>query len=190
MDRMHQIFGAIVLGFLVIAVAGCHSTEQQPALEGEASMKMQLTSTAFKDEDTIPKRYTCDGDNLSPPLAWSELPSGVKSLALIADDPDAPSGTWVHWVIYDIPATLSGLSAGIPTSESVEGVGIQGLNDSRKSGYSGPCPPKGKPHRYYFKLYALDRVLNLAPGIKKGDLEKALQGHILAEGQLMGRYGR
>jgi hypothetical protein len=187
---MRQIWGAIVLGFLVIAAAGCYSAEQQPALEGEASMKIQLTSTAFKDGETIPQKYTCDGENLSPPLAWSGMPPGVKSLALIADDPDAPMGTWVHWVIYDIQPTIIGLSEGVSTNATVEGVGVQGVNGSRRSGYSGPCPPRGKPHRYYFKLYALDKVLNLAPGINKAELEKALRGHILAEGQLMGSYGR
>jgi Raf kinase inhibitor-like YbhB/YbcL family protein len=147
-------------------------------------MPIQITSSAFKEGETIPAKYTCDGANVSPPLVWSGVPDGAKSLAVIADDPDAPVGTWVHWVLYDLPTGQNSLV------EGVQGAGLQGINDFRKTGYGGPCPPRGKPHRYIFKLYALDSLANLKPGASKADLEKAMQGHILAQGQLMGRYGR
>lgn len=147
-------------------------------------MPIQVTSSAFKDGETIPTKYTCDGANISPPLAWSTVPNGTLSLALIADDPDAPVGNWVHWVLYNIPAGQTALS------EGVQNTGVQGTNSFRQTGYGGPCPPKGKPHRYFFKLYALDSPVNLKSSPSKADLEKAMQGHILAQGQLMGRYGR
>ena len=147
-------------------------------------MPIQITSSAFKDGETIPAQYTCDGANVSPPLAWSGVPGGTHSLAVIADDPDAPVGTWVHWVLYNLPVGQTSLV------EGVQGVGLQGTNDFRKIGYGGPCPPRGKPHRYFFKLYALDSTADLKPGGSKADLEKAMQGHILAQGQLMGKYGR
>ena len=147
-------------------------------------MSITLTSTAFTEGGTIPKKYTCDDANSSPALAWSGVPEGTRSLALIADDPDAPVGTWVHWVLYDLPADLTSLP------EGAQGLGTQGTNDFRRAGYGGPCPPKGPAHRYYFKLYALDTQLNLKPGASKADVEKAMKGHILAQGQLMGKYGR
>jgi Raf kinase inhibitor-like YbhB/YbcL family protein len=123
-------------------------------------------------------------------LAWSGLPEGAKSLALICDDPDAPAGTWVHWVLYNVPASSGELPAGVPTSEEVLDGARQGLNDFRRIGYGGPCPPRGNPHRYYFKLYALDAELKLKSRATKRDVESAMQGHILAEGQLMGSYRR
>ncbi len=147
-------------------------------------MSIQLSSQSFRQNELIPKRHTCDGENLSPELSWQNIPSGTKSLVLIVDDPDAPMGTFVHWVIYNLPADLSGLK------EGVKGVGVEGINDFRKSGYGGPCPPRGSTHRYFFKLYALDTTLNLAAGAKKAEVEKAMQGHILAQGELVGRYGR
>jgi hypothetical protein len=152
-------------------------------------MSILVTSPAFSEGNPIPKKYTCDGEDVSPPLAWSGLPAGTQSLALIADDPDAPVGTWVHWVIFNLPHTLTGLSEGIAKTPTVEG-GIQGNNDFRKVGYGGPCPPRGKPHRYFFKLYALDTSLALEAGASKADVERAMQGHILAQGQLMGTYSR
>lgn len=153
-------------------------------------MSIQITSSAFSEGNSIPKKYTCDAEDASPPLAWSGAPAGTKSLALIADDPDAPVGTWVHWVIYNLPPTLTELKEGIAKTPTLEGIGVQGTNDFRKTGYGGPCPPRGKPHRYFFKLYALDTALNLQAGASKTDLEKAMRGHILAQGQLMGTYGR
>jgi len=153
-------------------------------------MALQVTSSAFEEGGTIPRQYTCDGPDDSPPLAWSGDPAGTQSLALISDDPDAPVGTWVHWVIYDIPPDLTALPEGVAKTDTVEGIGVQGTNDFRRVGYGGPCPPPGKPHRYYFKLYALDTTLGLGPGATKKDVEQAMQGHILAQGQLMGKYGR
>ena len=151
---------------------------------------MQLTSTAFIEGAPIPGKYTCDGKNVSPPLKWSGTPPGAKALALIVDDPDAPSGTWVHWVLYDLPATVSELAEDVSKSQYVAGVAKQGLNDSQHLGYGGPCPPHGKPHRYFFKLYALDAPLDLKPGLTRKDIERAMEKHVLAHGQLMGTYKR
>ena len=145
---------------------------------------MKLSSTAFTESSSIPRKYSCDGVNVSPPLSWEGAPEGTKSLALIMDDPDAPSGTFVHWVLFDIPPALSQLR------EGVQGVGVPGANSYRKVGYNGPCPPPGPVHRYFFKVYALDQLLRLRPGGSKAELERAMQGHILASSQLMGRYGR
>jgi len=153
-------------------------------------MNLQLTSSAFSEGSPIPKRYTCDGEDLSPPLKWSGAPQNAKSLALICDDPDAPAGTWVHWVLYNVPATTTELPEGMPTSEVVLGGAQQGVNDFRRVGYGGPCPPRGSPHRYFFRLYALDITLNLKPRASKQGVVSAMQGHILAEGQLMGTYRR
>ena len=153
-------------------------------------MPIQITSSAFSEGSPIPKKYTCDAEDISPPLAWSGVPVGAKSLALIADDPDAPVGTWTHWVIFNLPPTLTGLSAGIAKTPQAEGGALQGNNDFRRIGYGGPCPPRGKQHRYFFKLYALDTSLALKAGSSKADLEKAIRGHILAQGQLMGTYSR
>jgi Raf kinase inhibitor-like YbhB/YbcL family protein len=152
-------------------------------------MTLNLTSTAFEEGGMIPAQYACDGQNVSPPLAWSNLPEGTKTLALIADDPDAPRGTWVHWVIYQIPATEHGLSENVPTRETLDGGARQGKNDFKNIGYGGPCPPSGT-HRYFFKLYALDASLDLVPGATKDQLLKVTEGHVLAQGQLMGRYAR
>lgn len=153
-------------------------------------MTMAITSAAFSEGASIPKKYTCDAEDFSPPLAWSGVPAGAQSLALIADDPDAPVGTWVHWVLFNMPATLTGLPEGLQKTSSVAGVGLQGNNDFRRPGYGGPCPPRGKPHRYFFKLYALDAPLSLEAGAAKADVEKAMRGHILGEAQLMGTYQR
>lgn len=152
-------------------------------------MNLKLTSSAFQEGAMIPSKYTCDGDNVSPPLEWSGVPDTAKSLALICDDPDAPVGIWVHWVYYNIPARTRMLKEGIQRARILEDGSMQGVNDSRKTGYDGPCPPGGT-HRYYFKLYALDSSIKLGPDAVKADLVKAMNGHILAEGQLMGRYQR
>lgn len=147
-------------------------------------MSLSVTSAAFNEGGSIPRKFTCDDKNMSPALAWSGVPEGTQSLALIADDPDAPAGTWVHWVLYDLPAgTLS-----LP--EGVMGLGTEGVNGFRKTGYGGPCPPRGTTHRYFFRVYALNANLGLKPGATKAELENAMQGHVLAQGQLMGKYGR
>ena len=150
---------------------------------------MEIKSTSFNHEEMIPAKYTCDGQNISPPLAWSSAPKETKSFALICDDPDAPAGTWVHWVIFDIPANVNSLPEKVVKQEEIAGLGKNGKNTSGHYGYDGPCPPGGT-HRYYFKLYALDTILNLNSGLSKEDLLKAMKGHILAEAQLMGRYKR
>ncbi|HYK90983.1 MAG TPA: YbhB/YbcL family Raf kinase inhibitor-like protein [Acidobacteriota bacterium] len=153
-------------------------------------MTLLLESRAFKQGGDIPRKFTCEGEDLSPTLFWSEPPAGTKSLVLIADDPDAPAGTWVHWVLYDVEPHLRELPEGIAKVEVVEGIGRQGVNDFRKVGYGGPCPPPGKPHRYFFKLYALDGKLALRSRASKQDVEKAMQGHILAQAEFIGRYKR
>ena len=150
---------------------------------------MQITSSAFIEEGMIPSKYTCDGQNISPPLAWTDAPAGTKSFALICDDPDAPMGTWVHWVAWNIPPTISKLDENITAQkESANGM-KQGNNSWPEIGYGGPCPPSGT-HRYYFKLYALDALLEIKPGATKEQLLKGMKGHILAEGHVMGKYQR
>jgi len=151
---------------------------------------MQLTSPAFGESEIIPTKYTCDGENVSPPLKWTGVPADAKSLVLIADDPDAPTGTWVHWVLYDLPATAHELPEALARSQYVPGGARQGLNDFKQLGYGGPCPPPGKAHRYFFKLYALECALDLKPGATKNEVERAIEHHNLAQGQLMGTYKR
>jgi Raf kinase inhibitor-like YbhB/YbcL family protein len=151
-------------------------------------MNIQLTSTAFAEGQPIPQRHAFDDQDLSPMLQWSGVPSDARSLALICDDPDAPMGTWVHWVVYDLPPAATRLSGGVPKSPELANGAKQGMNDYHRIGYGGPCPPPGKPHRYFFKLYALDTRLELKPGVTKKELVKAMDGHVLAEGQLMGTY--
>jgi Raf kinase inhibitor-like YbhB/YbcL family protein len=152
-------------------------------------MAIQLTSTAFCDGAMIPIRYTCDGEDVSPPLSWSGLPAGTRYLTLICDDPDAPVGTWDHWVLFNIPATATGLPEDVPAKASLDDGSVHGNNSWGRPGYGGPCPPGGT-HRYFFKLYALDTELNLKTGATKSQLVKAMEGHILAQGQLMGKYRR
>ena len=146
----------------------------------EGSMK--ISSPAFAENSKIPKSYTCDGENASPPLTVADVPEGTKSLALIADDPDAPAGTWVHWVVWNIDAGTRQIKAG-----ALPAGAVQGVNSFGKSGYGGPCPPSGS-HRYFFKLYALDTVLNLDPRATKADLEKGMKGHVVAEARTVGKY--
>ncbi|HEU5250307.1 MAG TPA: YbhB/YbcL family Raf kinase inhibitor-like protein [Thermoanaerobaculia bacterium] len=137
----------------------------------------------------IPSQYTCDGRNVSPPLSWSGVPADAKNLALICDDPDAPAGVWVHWVVYDLPASAKGLPEAVPLRDEISGGGRQGKNDFRKTGYGGPCPPGGT-HRYVFTLSALDRPVGLPAGATKAQLLSAMRGHVLAEGKLTGKYSR
>jgi len=149
-----------------------------------------LTTPAFRDGEVIPAVHTCDGEDLSPPLAWTGVPVETRGFALICDDPDAPRGTWVHWVLWNLPADAVELGQGVPPNPELPSGARQGLNDSGEVGYSGPCPPRGTPHRYYFRLYALDSAVNLSPGAQRGDLERAMEGHVLATGTLMGTYQR
>ncbi len=156
----------------------------------EGSMAFSLTSTAFKEGTAIPVKHTCDGADVSPPLAWSGAPPGTAAFALIADDPDAPVGTWVHWVLYNLPATVSDLPENVAKVETLDlGGARQGRTDFRRPGYGGPCPPPGPAHRYFFKLYALDAPLTLKTGAQKKDVEAAMQGHVLGTAQLMGAAG-
>lgn len=151
---------------------------------------MELKSSSFQNGADIPRKHTCDGSDVSPLLSWENAPAGTQALALITDDPDAPGGTWVHWVIYDLPANVQKLAEGIATTETLANGARQGVNDFRKVGYGGPCPPPGPAHRYFFKLYALDAPTNLKPRATKQQLLNAIKGHILGEAQLMGRYKR
>jgi Raf kinase inhibitor-like YbhB/YbcL family protein len=153
-------------------------------------MAFELHSPAFSPGGEIPVMHTCDGLDVSPPLGWSDPPANTKSLALVVDDPDAPAGTWVHWALYGMPATLRALREGVATGNTVAGIGTQGLNDFRKVGYGGPCPPRGPAHRYVFTLYALDVELRLPARRTKTDLVKAMAGHVLAQAELVGRYKR
>lgn len=184
-------YGALGL-ILVLGMGGACVLAQPvpPQRKGAAAMILEVTSAVFTEGGTIPAKHSCEGVNESPPLGWKGVPAVCKSLALICDDPDAPAGTWVHWVIYNLPPKAAGLPEGVTPEKQLPDGTRQGLNDFRHIGYGGPCPPPGKPHRYYFKLYALDRMLDLPPGVEKRDLERAMQGHILAEGRLMGRYAR
>ncbi|MBI3321685.1 MAG: YbhB/YbcL family Raf kinase inhibitor-like protein [Candidatus Omnitrophica bacterium] len=155
----------------------------------EATMTFILTSSAFQEGGSIPSLHTCEGQDLSPPLAWTDPPAGTKSFALINDDPDAPGRTWVHWVLYNLPPSLRRLPASVPLDQELPDGSRQGMTDFGRIGYGGPCPPSGT-HRYFFKLYALDTPLALAPGATKRQLEQAMQDHILANAQLMGTYRR
>jgi Raf kinase inhibitor-like YbhB/YbcL family protein len=152
-------------------------------------MEIKVTSSAFQEGGMIPPKYTCDGEDVSPPLEWDGIPDEAQSIALISDDPDAPMGTWVHWVLYNLPADARGLEEGIPANEVLTNGAKQGTTDFGRVGYGGPCPPGGT-HRYFFKVYALDAQVEPAPAATKEQLLKAIQGHILAEGQLMGKYKR
>ena len=152
-------------------------------------MALKLSSTAFSNGSDIPVKYTCDGNDVSPALSWSDAPKDTTSFALIADDPDAPSGTFTHWVLYAIPANTQQLPEGVPADEETN-VGRQGRNGFGRTGYGGPCPPPGRPHRYFFKLYALNAPLNLKPGASRNELESAMKGHVIAHTEIMGRYQR
>jgi len=177
---------AVVISALVIAaalVAAC-------ALKITAPMSIDLSSTAFTDGDTIPQAYTCQGEDISPDLAWTHIPTGTQSLVLIMDDPDAPGGTWVHWVLYNLPVQVQGLPAEVERLEVLPGGGNQGRNSFQEIGYRGPCPPRGSEHGYVFRLYALDTLLDLQPGAKKAQVEMLIQGHVLAQGELSGTFGR
>ena len=149
-----------------------------------------IKSSAFTQGHLIPKKYSCEGPDVSVPLAWTDPPAGTKSFALIAGDPDAPGGTWVHWVLYDLPSEARGLPENVPKQETLKDGTKQGLNDFERIGYGGPCPSPGKPHRYFFKLYALDKKLGLATRATKPLIMDAMKNHILGEAQLMGMCKR
>jgi Raf kinase inhibitor-like YbhB/YbcL family protein len=167
---------AIIAGALAVAVAAIVSFAAGGA-------KMKISSSAFQQGGNIPSKFSCDGANTSPPLQISDVPSGVKSLVLIVDDPDAPSGLFTHWVVWNISPQISTIPEGSAPK------GVHGTNDFGKSGYGGPCPPSGA-HRYYFRIFALDRDLDLPSGARRSQLDAAMKGHVVAQGELMGRYSR
>jgi len=164
-------------------------TSNQCKNKSDMSTNIIVKSDSFSDGGMIPAKYTCDGANISPQLSWDNAPKGTKSFVLICEDPDAPMGTFTHWVLYDLPADVHELPENLPKDKILPNGAKQGITDFKKVGYGGPCPPNGT-HRYYFKLYALDTLLNLEPGLKKEDILKAMNGHILAQGQIMGKYTR
>jgi hypothetical protein len=162
----------------------------KPGPESRPVPTLRVTSPAFREGAPIPVKHTCDGADVSPALAWEGVPTGAKSLALICDDPDAPGGTWVHWVLSGLPPSARGLPEGVRQRARLPDGSRQGVSDFDRPGYGGPCPPPGKPHRYYFKVYALDAALDLEGTLTKARLEAAMQGHVLAVGKLMGTYKR
>jgi Raf kinase inhibitor-like YbhB/YbcL family protein len=180
----------------IVLLSGCApsapATGEQPTadpLEMEATMSIELTSSAFTQGQSIPQKHSCKGEDISPALAWGEPPAGTQSFALIMDDPDAPVGTWVHWVLFNIPASARGLPDAFPSDAALPDGSLSGNNSWGRTGYGGPCPPSGT-HRYFFKLYALDEMLAISAGAGKGELEKAMVGHILAKGELMGTFSK
>jgi hypothetical protein len=179
----------LILFLLAPALASCGGQPAQTTQSPEASMTLSLSSPAFASGQPIPTQYSCKGKGISPPLAWSGAPTGTRSFALIVDDPDAPAGTFVHWVIYNIPASSNGLPESVSGAATLPSGNLEGSNSMRRTGYSAPCPPSGT-HRYFFKLYALDAVLSLASGANKEALLKAMQGHIVAQGELMGTVSK
>ncbi len=187
------------IAIALVSNLGCSNADPLPSPE---QLTIKLRSTAFADGGMIPHRFTCDGSDRSPDLSWSGVPAKSRTLALICDDPDAPAGTWSHWVVFNLPAQVAGLKEGVPASERVPNTSMeesppagsnpdvtQGKNDFGKVGYEGPCPPSGA-HRYFFRLYALDERLELGSEATRTDVLKAIKGHILAEGRLIGKYAR
>ena len=187
---------SITIAALFISILACscarqpqsvsNQTNLPPTNQNKATPAIKVTSTAFTEGEAIPRQYTCDGVNISPSLEWTPTP-GAKTLAIVCDDPDAPAGTWTHWLVYNLPGATMGLIENMPAQEKVGGGGMQGTNDFGKIGYGGPCPPRGT-HRYFFKVYALDSELSLKPAATKDQLMKAMEGHVIAQGQLMGTY--
>jgi Raf kinase inhibitor-like YbhB/YbcL family protein len=173
--------------FLCIIIGGALNASLS---SGENNVALTISSKSFTNGGDIAKKFTCDGEDVSPELSWNGAPAGTKSFALLSDDPDAPVGNWNHWTLWNAPPESRGLPEGTKKVAQLPDGTQQGLNDFPKVGYNGPCPPPGKPHRYYFKLFALDAKLTLKQNSGKRDLETAMKGHILAQAEWMGRYGR
>jgi len=178
-----------LISSLCAAQAGNGASNVAPG-QGTQSMPFSISSSSFSNGGDIPKKFTCEDSDVSPDLRWTDPPAGTQSFALIVDDPDAPAGRWTHWVLFDLPGQATTLAEDRPKIEEIPGGGRQGRNDFRKIGYGGPCPPVGKPHRYFFKLYALDTKLNLKAGVSEAEVEQAMKGHVLAQAELMGKYKR
>lgn len=185
--RAAAAFAVIVAAGLAGACGVFADPAPSPLLHGGEMMNMKLESEAFRAGNPIPTVYTCKGQSLSPPLSWQDVPDGTQTLALIADDPDAPMGTWVHWVVYNIPADRRSFKQSVDKTDSLPDGTRQGKNSSGSIGYQGPCPPSGT-HRYFFKLYALDTTLDMRSAATKQDLLDAMDGHVLAYGELMGTF--
>src|SRR5262249_3359222 len=178
--------GASVVLAALSLLAACGGEPTQPPSAGAS---LALTSGAFAANGPIPKRHTCDGENISPPLAWRDTPGKTAAFALIMDDPDAPSGTFTHWLLFNLPATTRSLPEAVPTTERLDGGALQGKNGAGRIGYTGPCPPSGT-HHYHFSLYALDAALSLGAGASKQQVLDALKSHTLGQGQIIGTYQR
>ena len=181
------IISVTLLGSTVLPGAGPSYPHFQA---GGRNVAFSISSSNFQNGGDIPKKFTCDGADISPELSWTDPPAGTQSFALIADDPDAPAGTWTHWVLYDLRSGTHNLAENVPKVDQLPDGGIQGRNDFRKIGYGGPCPPPGNPHRYFFKLYALDSKTNLKPGASRQELEQAMKSHTLGKTQVIGKYRR
>jgi hypothetical protein len=192
---MKKVGLLLTMLFFLVSVLSLQPARAQHEVEdtlkaGDAEeMSLKLTSSAFGHEQQIPQRFTCDGQDVSPPLQWADAPAGTRSFALICDDPDAPGGTWVHWIIYNIPGDFAELSDSVISGRDIEGGINQGLNSWGKVSYGGPCPPRGT-HRYFFRLYALDTMLDLKGPVDKERLLTEMEEHIVAEAELMGKYTR
>ncbi|MFO7820953.1 MAG: YbhB/YbcL family Raf kinase inhibitor-like protein [Lentisphaeria bacterium] len=186
-----QRFISLLTMAVLFLTASCdrEKTDNQQLEGGDNMKQLQLTSSAFSEGEMIPAQFTCEGKDISPPLSWTGVPEEAESLALIVDDPDAPAGTWVHWVVYNIPTAMTELPENFPPVEKAKNGLTQGMNDFKKIGYGGPCPPSGT-HRYFFKVYALSEELNLDPGATKQELTDAMEGKVVAQGALMGKYSR
>jgi Raf kinase inhibitor-like YbhB/YbcL family protein len=184
----------LLCGALFLAFVFGNSSERaraagtQSVAQKAPEAKLQLTSGSFAADSALPAKYTCDGSDTSPALAWTEPPAGTESFALIVDDPDVPKKTVIHWLLYDLPAATRALPEGVPTKAKLPDGSQQGKNDHGKMGYSGPCPPAGAAHHYFFKLYALDYKTGLNPKAKDADVERAIKGHILAQAELIARF--
>jgi Raf kinase inhibitor-like YbhB/YbcL family protein len=174
----------------LVVLSGCQRASAADPTATEVAVSLELHSLVFGPGETIPRSNTCDGADQSPALSWAGVPAGTRSLALIVEDPDAPGGTFTHWVIYNLPPDPASLAAGVPKQADLPNGGRQGRNDFRRVGYGGPCPPPGPAHHYHFHLFALDAVLGLTPGGAPSELRSAMRGHILGESELIGVYGR
>jgi Raf kinase inhibitor-like YbhB/YbcL family protein len=178
---------------IFLLLCGCGGKEEgakETAKGSELAPEFKLTSKNFTEGESIPREHTCDGADASPELSWENPPDGTRSFAIICEDPDAPGGTWIHWVIWAIPAKAAGMPEGVPPESVLSNGAKQGTTDFGTIGYGGPCPPAGKPHRYTFQIYALDNITGLEPGADERQLIKAMKGHVIAETRLMGTYGR
>jgi len=184
-----SLFLLVICSVLVVAGCGPSPTSATTPEKGDQAMAFELTSSVFAQGEPIPVKYTCDGEDVSPPLEWGDPPQGTESFALVNDDPDAPVGTWDHWILYNLPPEARSLPEAVPSDAELPDGSQHGQNSWRRLGYGGPCPPSGT-HRYFFKLYALDTSLDLASNANKKQLLQAMEGHVLAQAELMGVYSR